>query len=155
MKEILLKILRRTIRLLVPTMIVSAIVTLLNVTGVLSTRMLVLIPLGIGALLVVYLAVRFSRNNYFKLRNLKLYYLVELVSFIIYTVALVGVYKFAGNIIFTWLFCVTKIASYIHPGIPGIYASLFFDFVIFISMMIAPVGMNFLIMYREKPDADK
>lgn len=154
MKDILLKILYRAAELLITSVVLSSIVTGLNVAGILTTRGSTLAALIVGAVIYIVLNIRFSRNSFFRLRNLLMYYIVSAAAFLLFSVILLGVYKICGNVVFTWMFAVAKFAVYISDNISTFLAVGFFEFVLLLVIAIAPLGMNFLIMYHDNQNED-
>ncbi len=152
MKDICFKILRRTLRMLIPTFVFSAIVTALNVFGILNTRLLVLALLVPAAIIFFIFNLRFSKNNYFKVRDLKLYFLTEGASIAIYTFFVVIIYVLCDIRIFTWLFSLTRLVSYAYPPIPTVYGIAFFILLNIFSSLIALLGMKFRVMYHDNPE---
>ncbi len=75
-------------------------------------------------------------------------------AFLLYLIILFAAYKLFGNIIFTWLFCITKFASYFSNNITLDIAVMFFSFLQILVIAISPLGMSFLFMYHEQNEEE-
>lgn len=138
-------IIRRLCELLLICAIISAIITFFFVAGILYTDTYLSIALLIGLFLFAFINLRMLRQCYFDLHNNKNYYFSNILSYVIFALVSFGVCKLCSGIIFTWLFAVTKFLKYTNAGISTITSMLFFHIIGILSVLLAPIGMKWVV----------
>lgn len=135
---------RRLCELFLTCAIISAVITFFYVAGILYTDTFLSIALLIGLFVFAFINIRMLRQCYFDLHSNKNYYLSNLLSYAIFALISIGVYKLCSGIIFTWLFAITKFVKYTDAGNPTIKSMLFFHLIGFLCVLLAPIGMKWI-----------
>lgn len=140
---------RRVIELLGSTIIISVIIAWMNKTGTLATQRQVAVATLIGVAIFSIINIRFSRNSYFRLKNLKLYYGANYIALVVYAFVLAIFYKLFGNVAYTWLFAITKCISYLPFGVGRIQGVGGYLLGLAVIIAASPLGMKFVVMYHK------
>lgn len=120
---------RRFAELLLIEIILSALVTLLNIYGFLSTQQQLLTGLFVVSLIYVGINIFLMRNSFYFLRREWAYYISNYVAYFIFAAINLIMCK-AGGAIYTWLFAITKTFVYTR-----------YEFSMFISACLCHVIM--------------
>ena len=139
---------RRLIELFLPSIIFSVLITTLNVSEIIVKRYAVVIM--ITAFVVIFTVYNFRnlRKCYIDMRNEKLYYCLNFLSHVIFATGNILVFLLASNEFYTWVFSITKGIAFL--GAKTIISILLFHFIGLASVVIAPIGMEWVFEIREK-----
>ncbi len=133
---------RRVAELLLPTIVFSFLITILNITALVVKRNSVVFM--IMAFVAVFTFFNFTnlRKCYFDLRNKKLFYTLNFLSQAIFTGVNFVFLVFEKNEIYTWLFAITKGLKFL--GVDVIYSVLLFHFIQLMCIIVSPIGMGWI-----------
>ena len=137
---------RRLIELFLPSIIFSVLITFLNVSEIIVKRYGVVIM--IAAFVMVFTVYNYKnlRKCYVDVRNEKLYYCLNFLSHIIFAAGNILIFFLASNEIYTWIFSITKVIAFL--GTKTITSILIFHLIGLISIVIAPIGMEWVFEER-------
>ena len=143
---------RRVAELLIPSVIFSFVITILNMTGLVVKRSNVVFM--IAAFVVIYTIFNFTnlRKCYFDLCNKKRFYLLNFLSHAIFACINFAVLMSSENAVYTWLFSITKGLKFLDIDI--IYSVLLFHFIQLICIVVSPIGMGW-VFYRDDVDEEQ
>ena len=133
---------RRVAELLVFGIILSVVITFLNISGLVIKRNSVV--LMISAFVIVFTVFNFInlRNCYFDLRNKKLFFILNFLSNVIFAGVNFAVLVFAKNEVYTWLFSITKGLKFL--GVDVIYSVILFHFIQLLCIIVSTIGMEWI-----------
>lgn len=139
---------RRLAELFLPCIIFSAVITLLNITGILVKRSQVVIVMLVCIGVFTYYNFSNLRQCYFDLRNKRIYFVFNLLAHAIFAAVNMLLYAFAPSEAYAWLFSVTKVLIFID--IDPIYSVLAFHLIEIICIFAATIGMNWIFKKKRK-----
>ena len=88
------------------------------------------------------------RNCYFDLRNKKLFFMLNFLSYAIFAGVNFLVLMFADNVVYTWLFSITKGLKFLYIDL--IYSVLFFHFIQLACILVSTIGMEWIFYEAEE-----
>ena len=144
-----LVIFRRVAELLLPSIVFSVLITILNITGLVVKRHNVVFMISV--FVVAFSIFNFTnlRKCYFDLRNKKLFFVLNLLSQAIFTAVNFTVLVIAESEVYTWLFSITKGLKFLNVDL--IYSVLIFHFIQLICIIVSPIGMEWIFFVRNEP----
>lgn len=133
---------RRVAELLLPSIFLSAMITFLNITGRVVDR--VNIFLMISAFVMVFTIYNFRnlRNCYCDMRDKKLFFILNFLSYAIYAGINLAVLVFTKSEVYTWLFSITKGLRFLYVDV--IYSVLVFHFIQLLCIFVSTIGMEWV-----------
>ena len=137
--------------MLILCVVVSVIVTGLysvNITSGIMPDMF--IGLLCSAAVFIFINVRMLRQCFFELRSRFIYYAANYAAYFIFVAINMAVYEACGNEIYTWLFAITKAASYTRYGFSAIESAVIFHGVMSAVILFSPVGMGRLVLRKRR-----
>lgn len=133
---------RRVAELLLPSIVLSFLITILNIAGLVVQRTGVVLMISAFALAFTIFNFKNLRKCYFDIRNKKLFFMLNFLSNIIFACVNFAVLIFAKNEVYTWLFSITKGLKFLDVDV--IYSILLFHFVQLICIIVSPIGMGWI-----------
>ena len=152
-KEVKKAIMDRTIEMFLDSVVMSAVICLLCITGSMPVGSLQR-SFALTALPFVYIV-----RNFFRLRkcylimvNEKSFFIANLFSVTIYATVSIVAYIIAGKILssiilrkaYSWVFLVTYFLGFSNFGIPSIVSIALCHIILFISVFLAPIGLGWI-----------
>lgn len=133
---------RRVAELLLPSIVFSFLITILNITALVVKRNSVVFM--IMAFVVVFTIFNFTnlKKCYFDIRNKKLFFMLNFLSHAIFAAVNFAVLLFAKKEVYTWLFAITKGLKFLDVNL--IYSVLLFHFIQLICIIVSPIGMGWI-----------
>lgn len=133
---------RRVAELLLPCIVLSLLITFINITGLVVKRNSVVFM--VSAFIAVFTIFNFNnlRKCYFDMRNKKLFYLLNFLSNAIFAGINFAFLVFAKNEIYTWLFSITKVLKFLDVGV--VYSVLLFHSIQLICTVVSTIGMKWV-----------
>lgn len=144
---------RRFAELLLPTIVFSFLITILNVAGLVVKRSSVVFM--ISAFVMVFTIFNFTnlRKCYFDICNKKLFFILNFLSHAIFAGVNFAVLVFAKNEVYTWLFSITKGLKFLDVDV--IYSVLLFHFIQLICIIVSTIGMGWIFDEDDEDDEDE
>lgn len=141
---------RRVAELLLPSIVFSFLITILNITGLVIKRNSVVFM--IMASVVVFTIFNFTnlKKCYFDIRNTKLFFMLNFLSHAIFAGINFLVLMFANSVVYTWLFSITKGLKFLDVEL--IYSVLLFHFIQLFCIVVAPIGMDWIFIENDKAE---
>lgn len=147
-------IFRRFVELLFTEVILSLIVTTLNVAKLLTTQIELFIALFLGVCTFVLINIFQMRHCYFDLKNKTQYYSSNFTAYTIFIILQIIVYICSDVYMFTWLFAITKCAKYLFWGLPVIVAVMIFHLIGISTILVSPIGMDWVFFLEDEDPED-
>ena len=141
-------IFRRFLELMFTGALVSAVLTVLNISGILENEVSLLAGMLAGTAVFMYADYRMLQNCYFDLTDKPLYYFTNITAYIIFAAAGFLTYALGSGNVYTWLFAVTKFARYMNIGITAVCSALIFHIMGLAVVFIATIGMDWVFSYN-------
>ncbi len=145
-KAIAEETIRRLVQMLVINIVLSVLVTALNVTGLIKTQQLIFISTCAGVALSMIINLHFMRRLYYKLANKFEYYMSTYIAHLLFFVINLSVGVIFDNTVYAWLFSITKFARFSHLMMSSLTSAVIFNIVMLLSIHIAPIGMGWLVV---------
>ena len=142
-------IIRRFSELVVTTSAISAMLTILNITGVLNTQDMLSVGMFAGVVLFAFSNTLMLRHSLFELKNIYIYYIANILAHIAFIIFGYIVYTNYPIEIYTWFLAVAKFARYSNIGVSNFYSAVIFYLIGFISIFAAPIGMWRRMLYDD------
>ncbi len=133
---------RRVAELLLTCIVFSFLITILNVTGLMVKRNIVVFMILAFEVAFTILNFKNLRKCYFDIRNKKLFFMLNFLSHAIFAGVNFIFLLFAKNEVYTWLFSITKGLKYIDVEL--IYSVLLFHFIQLICIIVSTIGMEWI-----------
>ena len=139
---------RRVAELLLPCIVLSMVITFLNISGLVVRRNSVV--LMISAFVIVFTVFNFInlRKCYFDMCDKKLFFILNFLSHAIFAGINFAFLAFAKNEIYAWLFSITKGLKFLDVGI--IYSVLLFHFIQLICIVASTIGMEWIFYEKDE-----
>lgn len=152
LKGVSFVIIRRFAELFGLTAAFSAIITALNVSGLIYTEnYTVTVALIFAVAAIIYINVILMRNCYFDLRDAVAHYVANFIAYALFFALTVAMYIFFGSSpIFSWLFSVTKFVHFQPLLLPTWISIAAFHIIGIASVVFAPAGMADMIDYLDE-----
>ncbi len=142
-------IIQRFSELVVTTSAISAMLTILNVTGVLNTQDALSIGMFAGVAFFAVMNTLMLRHSLFELKNIYIYYISNILAHIAFIIFGYIVYTNYPIEIYTWFLAVAKFARYSNIEISNFYSAAVFYIIGFILIFTAPIGMWRRMLYDD------
>ena len=142
-------IIQRFSELVVTTSAISAMLTILNITGVLNTQDMLSVGMFAGVVLFAFSNTLMLRHSLFELKNIYIYYIANILAHIAFIIFGYIVYTNYPIEIYTWFLAVAKFARYSNIGVSNFYSAVIFYLIGFISIFAAPIGMWCRMLYDD------
>lgn len=141
--------LRRFAELFLINIILSILITILNMLGFLYSQQQLLT--GLFFAFVIYAAVNIflMRNSFYVLKSRVAYYASNYIAYFIFAAVNLGLCSIINNTVYTSLFAITKIFVYTQFSISVFISAVIFHLIMLAVVTIAPIGMDWVIMDRE------
>ncbi len=133
---------RRFLELLLTCVIISVLITFLNVADILVTDITLGIGLLAGFLLYFIENIRMMRGCYRDLDRDMEYAVGNITAYLMFAAVSLIIYFFASNECFVWMFAVTKFVKFIGIKVDTLASLLLFHAIGFLAIFIAPVGLH-------------
>ncbi len=147
-------IIQRFLEILLSCVIISAGVTTLNVTKLVTTNDALCLWLVIGIIVFVFINIELLRQRYFDWESNFLYFLINISAYILFAIVSIIIY-FCSNEYFTWMFALAKFVQYSNAEIATHYSLLLFHILGLLAVIFAPVGMKWVFEDNEDAERDK
>ena len=135
-------VIRRVIELLLPSLLLSAILSALNVTDIVIQRYHLVLAILISVIIFTAFNGSNLRNCFYDMHHKKGYYLLNLLSQLIFMLINVLSYVIMPVKVYAWTFSITKLITYLD--INTWYSILLFHAIGFITVFAATIGMNWI-----------
>lgn len=145
MENITLKIIiRRFLELFLTNAVISAILTLLNITMILTMKNALLFGMIIG--LIVFLTANFImlRHCYFDLRDDYMYYKANIAAQLLFALFGIIAYILLPSVAYTLIFALTKFMKYTFLNLSAPFSAALFFIIGFSVIFLAPIGMGWI-----------
>ncbi len=111
-----------------------------------------LVPISMIILTLVYvlLNVLMLRRCYYDIMGIRDYYIGNVLAYLIFAVINIVVCILLNDVIYTWLFAITKFARFFGENISKIESALIFHLIMLMVVFVAPVGMKEIYAWRFK-----
>lgn len=123
----------------------------LNVIGLSITSKSIVVILLVSTVFYMMIISHCSKNLFFALGDKTQYRILSGICIALLAAIIYAVRHFAGNVIFVWLFSLTKVFYFLSVKIPLIASITLFMAILFGVIMFAPLGMEYEVA-RSKPD---
>lgn len=143
---------RRFFELLFINIGISVILALLNIIGFLNSQQILLTGVLVGMVLYIAINIKLMRNCFFDLRSNLLHYSSNFAAYILFAALNLNLCNAQTGTLYTWLFAVTKILVYTHFNVSAFTSAIFFHTVMMIMVLLAPIGMDWVIMMDKDKD---
>ncbi len=137
--------LRRFIELMISVAALSAVVTLFTRIRLSTSYTVFIISLAIGFVFFLGANIWQMRSCFFDLRNLKLFYTLNLIAYAAFAIVNIAVLLFCPTNVFTWTFLISKTISFIFTDVSEICAVLIFHGIGIVSVLLSTLGMYWLL----------
>ena len=104
---------------------------------------------GIAMIAYIAIQVMFLRHCFAAIGDYMPFYILNGISYFIFSVISVLVYRFGDKYIFTWLFSMTKTFHYTYHKIENLHSLIIFHLIIGIVILLSPLGMGWIRMRHE------
>ena len=141
---------RRVAELLLPSVFSSAVITLLNITGIVAKRTSLLVMISVFVLVFTVLNLRNLRNCYYDICNKKLFFILNFSAYAIFAAINFAVLAFAKSEVYAWVFSITKGLRFLYVDI--IYSVLLFHFIQLMCIIGATIGMEWIFDEKEEDE---
>ena len=142
-----LVVIRRVIELLLPSVLFSVLLAILNVAGIIVQRYHLVLAILICVILFTGFNVSNLRKCFCDMHHRKLYYLLNLLSHIIFALINVFCYMIMSDKVYAWTFSITKLITYLD--VDTWYSILIFHAIGLITVFAATIGMNWIFMQND------
>ena len=150
MNFMLIKItIRRFFELLLVCVAISAVITLLGVFGLLTTRNRIFFGTLAGTIAFICINISMLRNCYFDLQGDRIYFLANISAYLIFAILSFAICFLCSNVVYAWLFSITKFARFTKAGLETHYSALIFHFIGFMTIFFSPIGMKPIIQLAD------
>ena len=147
-KHICLITIKRYFELLASSAIISSIIALLNLVGFFRSSSQLAMILTLGVVIFTYANYRMQRQSGIDIAGKPLYFLVNGVAYMLFIITSFATLWFS-NIIFTFLFAISKFLRYSNFNLSVIASYGIFHILGIFNMIIAQIGTsNPRIYYR-------
>lgn len=147
-KHILLITLKRYFELSITSAIISTIISLLNLVGFFRSSSQLAIVLTSGVVIFTYANYRMQRQSGIDIAGKVMYFLVNGIAYMAFMLSAFVAMRF-DNIVFTFLFAITKFLRYSNLNLSILASIGIFHIVGIINMIFAQIGTsNPRIYYR-------
>ncbi len=141
----------RLLEMLLPCIAFSVLATGLNVIGLSITSKSIVVILLVSTVFYMMINSHCSKNLFFALGDKTQYRILSGICIAMLATIIYAVRHFAGNVIFVWLFAITKCFYFLSVKIPLIVSIVLFMAILLAVVMLAPSGMEYEVA-RSKPD---
>lgn len=133
---------RRIAELLMFSIVLSVMITFLNISGLVVKRNSVV--LMISAFVIVFTVFNFInlRNCYFDMCDKKLFFILNFLSHAIFAGVNFAFLAFAKNEVYTWLFSITKGLKFLDVDV--VYSVIIFHFIQLMCIIVSTIGMEWI-----------
>lgn len=132
---------------------ISSLVTVLNLLGLVTTQGMLYVWTLVGTGAFIFINVRMLRQCYADLRGGELYYICNLLAYLIFILVGIILYIIGARVLYTWLFAITKIVRFIDMGTRMRYSLLIFHSLGVLAIFLAPIKMkNIFLVDNEEWD---
>ena len=145
-------IIRRFLELVATTSAISAILVILDLTGVLNTLDMLAIGMFAGVALFALINTLMLKDSFFELKDIYIYYIANILAHIAFIIFSYIVYKNCPIKVYAWFLAVVKFARYANVKISNFCSAAVFYIIGFILIFTAPIGMWRRMLYD---DADE
>lgn len=135
-------IFRRFTELFGLCIILSALITALYELGIIKTQNSLVLCSFLFVAIFIFINVRMMRWCYFDLVGTHGYYIGNYVAYLIFVGVNFIIYKELNDMIYTWMFAITKFAKYLGPELSTMDSALTFHIIMLMDVAVAPVGMK-------------
>ena len=143
-------VIRRFFEMLITCGILSAVAVTLNITGIFETRITVFFVSFIGAVLFFCFNTSMLRNCYFDLKDRKLYFIANYISYALFGICTVVVYLCFSSAVYGWIFAITKFLKYTTLSFSTVGSAVFFHLLGGLMILLAPMGMSWIFMIDDE-----
>lgn len=130
----------RLVELMLCAAVPSAIITFLNVRGILKSNAFVAIALLICAIMFFAYNIYAQRSYYMSVFGDKLTYCFTLIPYVVFALLTLLIYTFQYNL-YVWLFSITKFLRYAIPNCDDMKSIILFHAFGIIMIVFSPVGL--------------
>ena len=135
---------RRVLELLITEIVLSLIITILNVVGILTIRYKLFFAILLCIAAFVFINVFTMRSCFYDLRDRKLHYNLNFGAYFVFFAVNMLSYVILPNEVYTCLFSVTKVLRYALPQATNVTSALAFHAVGVLTVLMAPLGMGWV-----------
>lgn len=135
---------RRFLELFVTCAGISAIITLFYQMGFFVSNGILRNVLLAGLAVFVLLNFDMLRAHYYNLENNYRYFLATISAQLVFAAVTFVACRFDSNVLFNWLFAVTKVAKHSNMGMNLFHSVLMFHAVGLLLIVLSPIGMFWL-----------
>lgn len=136
-------LIHRLADLFITSLVLSALLTVLNRWGILNERQHLALALIIGSVIFFALNVKMLRGCYFVMSKHPVeYYLLNSLAYLLFAIVSFVVYRIFSEEVYVWFFAVTKFVRFTSNGVETVYSAILFHFLGFISVFFAPAGIT-------------
>lgn len=139
---------RRLAELFLMCFLFSAMITLINMSGLVIKRYHVVIMILAFVALFTFFNFRNLRKCYFDLHDKKLFFGLNFLSHAIFAIVNAAMFVFASDEVYTWLFAITKCLAFAKVNI--VYSILIFHVIEIICIITAPIGMGWIFIQENE-----
>lgn len=132
---------RRFAELLGLCIVLSAITTAFYELEIIKTQNALVFWSFLFVAIFIFINVKMMRNCYFDLVGTHGYYIGNYAAYLIFAGVNFIIYKL-NDMIYTWLFAITKFAKYLGPELSTTDSALAFHIIMLTIVAVAPVGMK-------------
>ena len=138
---------RRTVELLVLSLILSSIVILLNTKELVTSSKALTLFLLFAAGGFMCINIHMLRQCYFDLHSKFIYYVSNYAAFAIFAAVNILMCLYSDNEIYTWMFAITKFIKYTYSVISPLISAILFQIILAGTIALAPAGMNWIFIH--------
>lgn len=146
--------LQRLFELLVSAIVLSVGGVLLNITKIASTETILTICLSIEVIAFFAVNIILMRNCFIELGNRKMFYISNIMAYIIFTAATFVVYECGSPRIYTWLFAITKFAHFNSLSVSTSLSAVIFHIIGIVCVIASPIGLRWATLDDMEEDAE-
>lgn len=143
-------IIRRFIEVTGFCVLFSVILAMMSRSTVSMVNGLVPISMMILTLVYVILNVLMLRRCYYDIMGIRDYYTGNVVAYLVFAIINIVVCILFNDVIYTWLFAITKFARFFGENVSKIESALIFHLIMLMVIFVAPVGMKEIYAWRFK-----
>ena len=146
--------LQRLFELLVSAIVLSVVGVLLNITKIASTETILTIFLSILVILFAAINIFLMRNCFVAIADKRLFYVSNILAYIIFAAVTLVVYECASSRVYTWLFAITKFAHFNSLSISTSLSAAIFHIIGIICIFLSPIGLKWALIDDMEDDAE-
>ena len=149
MNDIIIRVtVRRFVELFVITVVLSVILTFLNVGHILADKRLLSVGMLCAIALFAFVNFKMLRKCYFDLADNSMYFKSNILAYLLFAGVGYLIYFTCPGAVYTWLFAVEKFARYASGELAVPYSAALFHCVGLAIIFAAPIGMKWVFMIK-------